>query len=135
MTTRGERNNNPGNIELGSNWMGLCPEQTDGRFCQFTDVKYGIRALAKIMLMYRMKGFDSVRTIIERWAPSSENNTNAYVAAVAADMGVDKDTDLDASDYSQLYPLVVAIIRHENGEVIYSKDQIDEGLALAGVVP
>lgn len=135
MTTRGERNNNPGNIELGSNWMGLCPEQTDGRFCQFTDVKYGIRALAKIMLMYRLEGFDCVRTIIERWAPSTENNTNAYVADVAKRMGVDPNIDLDTSDYSQLYPLVVAIIGHENGEMIYSKDQIDEGLALAGVVP
>lgn len=133
--TRGERNDNPGNIRHGSNWQGLAPTQPDPDFCTFTDAKYGFRALAKVLLVYRAKGFDTVRTIIERWAPSSENNTGAYVSAVAGYMGCDPDTHLDVSDYSQMYPLVCAITRHENGRNNYLRSTIDAGLAMAGVTP
>lgn len=133
--TRGERNNNPGNIRHGSNWQGLAGMQPDPDFCTFTDAKYGFRALAKVLLVYRAKGFDTIRTIIERWAPSSENNTGAYVAAVAHHMGCDPDTHLDVMDYSQMYPLVCAIVRHENGRNNYLRSTIDAGLALAGVHP
>ena len=69
---RGIRNNNPGNIRWGDNWKGLVPEdkRTDRSFCQFIDVKYGIRAIARILLNYRNregmkrvgnKGIDTVR--------------------------------------------------------------------------
>lgn len=133
--TRGERNNNPGNIRHGSNWQGLAAKQPDADFCTFTDAKYGFRALAKVLLVYRAKGYDTIRTIIERWAPSSENNTGAYVAAVARNMGCDPDTHLDVADYTQMYPLVCAIVRHENGRNNYLRSTIDAGLALAGVLP
>lgn len=133
--TRGERNNNPGNIRHGSNWQGLAAKQPDPDFCTFTDAKYGFRALAKVLLVYRAKGFDTVRTIVERWAPPAENNTDAYVAAVAGHMGCDPDTHLDAADYTQMYPLVCAIVRHENGRNNYLRSTIDAGLALAGVLP
>lgn len=133
--TRGERNNNPGNIRHGSNWLGLSEDQPDKSFCTFDDPMYGVRALAKILLVYRAKGFDTVREIIQRWAPSIENNTGAYVAAVAASMRVDPDTHLDVIHYDQMYPLVAAIIKHENGRNIYLRPVIDAGLALAGVEP
>lgn len=133
--TRGERNNNPGNLRKGSNWLGLASKQPDSDFCTFTDPKYGIRALAKVLLVYGAQGVDTIRTIVSRWAPSNENNTDAYVAAVAADMKCDPDTHLDVRDYTQMYPLVSAIIHHENGRVIYPRSVIDAGLALAGVTP
>ena len=50
--TRGERNNNPGNIRTGSTWQGLSLQQTDADFCVFTDPKFGIRALAKVLLLF-----------------------------------------------------------------------------------
>ena len=133
--TRGERNNNPGNIRTGSSWQGLSTERTDPDFCVFTDAKYGIRALAKVLLLYGQKGFDTVHTIVSRWAPSNENNTRAYISAVAATMKVDPDVHLDVRDYSQLYPLVDAIIRHENGRNIYPRPVMDAALAMAGVKP
>jgi len=133
--TRGERNNNPGNLRLGSNWQGLAADQTDPDFCVFTDVKYGVRALAKVLSVYQQKGFDTVRTIVERWAPENENNTAAYISAVASTMKVDPDTHMDVSQYDQMFPLVNAIIRHENGRNVYLRTVIDAGLALAGIVP
>jgi hypothetical protein len=133
MQTRGERNNNPGNIRHGEPWRGLADVQTDADFCVFIDPKYGFRAMAKVLLSYRLAGVDTLRGIIERWAPENENNTAAYVAAVAATMGCDPDVHLDVSDYTQMYPLVCAIVRHENGRNIYLRNTIDAGLALAGV--
>lgn len=135
MATRGERNNNPGNLRLGSNWQGLATSQPDDNFCTFTDVTWGIRALAKVLTVYQQKGFDTVRSMIERWAPENENNTAAYIAAVAGNMKVDPDTHLDVSEYGQMYPLVDAIIRHENGRNIYPRPTMDAGLALAGITP
>lgn len=142
--TRGERNNNPGNIRHGSNWQGLAARQPDADFCTFTDAKYGFRALAKILMLYQMRpgtpdvglvGVDTVREIVYRWAPPNENNTDAYVAAVAGHMGVDPEVHIDTRVYSQLYPLVCAIVRHENGRNNYLRSTIDAGLALAGVHP
>lgn len=131
--TRGERNNNPGNIRHGSNWMGLAKEQPDSAFCTFTDPKYGFRAMAKIIRNYNQRGLDTVRKIVTTWAPPSENNTAAYVSGVSGWMKVDPDTHIDASDPTQLGPLLDAMTRHENGRNIWPRSVLDEGMSLAGV--
>ena len=70
MNTRGERNNNPGNLRKGDQpWRGLADLQSDTDFCVFTDPKYGFRAMAKTLLSYGHEGFDTVRDIVHRWAP------------------------------------------------------------------
>lgn len=136
METRGERNNNPGNIRHGSPWLGLADQQPDKDFCTFADPKWGFRALAKVLLVYQQRyGLDTVQGIISRWAPSSENNTDAYVAAVAGRMGCDLNTHLELRNYTEMFPLVDAITRHENGRNVYPRTTIDAGLALAGIVP
>lgn len=133
--TRGERNNNPGNIRHGDNWFGLSDAQPDPAFCLFDKPEYGIRALAKIMLTYRGKGIDTVRKIVQRWAPPSENDTDAYIRAVAEDMGVSPDVVLDVRRRDVAYPLVNAIIHHENGRNMYRSSVINTGLDMAGVAP
>lgn len=48
----GLRNNNPGNIEAGSNpWEGQTG--SDGRFATFATPEHGIRALGKNLLSYQ----------------------------------------------------------------------------------
>lgn len=131
--TRGERNNNPGNIRHGDSWQGLAAAQTDKSFCTFTDVKFGIRAIAKIMLSYRNQGNVTCAAIISKWAPPNENNTTAYVQAVAANIDVEPTAVIDVRSYDTMMPLVTAIIKHENGRVQATQQQIDEGLALAGI--
>jgi hypothetical protein len=84
---RGIRNNNPGNIDRNTTkWQGMADDQSsDPRFVVFKTPQAGIRALAKILLTYQNHdGLKTVRGIIGRWAPAVENNTSAYVAAVAA---------------------------------------------------
>jgi hypothetical protein len=73
--------------------------------------------------------------MIGRWAPPNENDTGAYVRAVAASVGVGAEDEIDVHDYAILRPLTLAIIRHENGQQPYTDAEIDAGLVLAGVEP
>lgn len=131
MTARGIRNNNPGNIRHGpSKWQGMSDEQTDSEYIQFDDPVYGIRALAKLLKNYQDRhGLKTIRGIITRWAPPSENITESYVEHVARIVGVSPDAAIDVRE--NLVPMVTAIIKHENGEQPYTPDQISRGIALS----
>jgi hypothetical protein len=127
---RGIRNNNPGNIRHSDTvWYGQALNQDDPAFVQFSDPEYGIRAIAKILLTYQRDGLNSVQGIINRWAPPSENDTDAYVQAVCNGCGVASTSPIDVR--AELPGLIKAIIQHENGEQPYTDDQIDRGVALA----
>lgn len=135
---RGYRNRNPGNIDyVASNkWQGQIGKESGpgGRFAVFSSHEFGIRALAALLTTYQDRhGLRTLRGIISRWAPSTENKTSAYVAHVAALTGRDPDAVLDLHRYEDLRPLVVAIITHELGGQPYSAAVIDEGLRLFGV--
>jgi hypothetical protein len=141
MTTstpsRGIRNNNPGNLRRSNDpWQGLAEQQADSDFFIFKSPVYGIRALARTLIAYQDKhGLHTIRTLISRWAPTAENNTDAYIKAVTEESGRDPDQTLDLHTYADLQPLVTAIIRHENGQQPYTATQIDKALVLAGVEP
>lgn len=130
--TRGERNNNPGNIEKGQAWKGLNPDQSgDKRFAVFLTPEYGIRAIAKLLSNYQKMGFNTVRKMINRWAPPVENNTSAYVNSVTAAMGVGPDEPLDLiNDPAMMARMVQAIIGHENGRVSYDVATINNGISM-----
>lgn len=134
---RGIRNHNPGNIRRSSDpWQGLAKDQNDEAFFTFSEPKWGIRALARVLISYQDKhNLRTVRALISRWAPPVENKTSAYIEHVAFKLGVDADEPLDVHDYRVLRPLVEAIIMHENGQQPYSGAQLDSGLVLAGVAP
>lgn len=128
---RGIRNNNPGNIrKSGSDWLGKIDNGTDAAFEQFSHPVYGIRALARTLSNYqRIHGLNTVREIINRWAPPVENKTGAYIEHVASVLGVRPDEHIDVT--AHLVPLVTTIIRHENGVQPYSRSLIEQGVALA----
>jgi hypothetical protein len=141
---RGIRNNNPGNIRHGDKWQGMRAEQTDPDFVQFNEPEDGIRALCKVLLTYfngkpatngrpAVPGINTVRQIIARWAPPSENDTGAYVASVARALRVEADQPIVLTDRAVMLPLVRAIIAHENGMSPYSAEQMNVGLSRAGI--
>ena len=129
---RGIRNNNPGNIKKNNvDWDGLSEEQTDNTFFQFTDPIYGIRALTKILLTYRHKyNLKNVWAIINRYAPPSENDTEAYKNFVTKKTGLNMLEEIDNSVEAYL-PVVKAIILMENGEQPYDDEIILQGMNLA----
>ena len=135
--TRGIRNSNPGNIRKSKDkWQGLADSQPDSAFFTFKGPEWGIRALARVVIKYQDDyGLNTVRGIIDRWAPPVENDTDAYIRAVAKSMGVGPDEAINVQDYAVLKPLTVAIIAHENAGYRYPDAMVDKGLALAGVMP
>ena len=88
----------------------------------------GIRALMKILLTYRFthKKTD-VDSIISRWAPPSENDTNAYIDFVCKEINVNPMDKLDNSIEHYL-PLVKSIIRMENAKQPYDEELLVEGM-------
>lgn len=128
---RGVRNNNPGNIEAGSNsWEGQTG--SDGRFATFASPEHGIRALGKNLLSYQRQGYDTVSEIVNRWAPAKDgNNTEAYIAALCKQLSVNPDDQLNMSDINTLRQLCAGIIQHENGKQPYSEDQLNTGVSAA----
>lgn len=140
--SRGERNNNPGNIDYldpPHAWQGqvgleLVPEGKtySPRFGRYDCAENGIAAIAKQLLVYlRKHGCDTPRELLLRWAPPSENATTAYVLDLAAVLGVDPDTVIDLEDPATLAVTVRCIIRHENGRCLYDPATIAAACQLA----
>lgn len=136
MTPRGIRLNNPGNIRLSRTlWQGEAGAQNDPEFISFAEPMWGLRAIARILSTYQRNGLDTVRKMVGRWAPPSENNTDAYVRAVARGMGVDPDASVDLRTPGHMVNMILAIVLHENGEQPYDLNIIEHAVGLAqGVV-
>ncbi|HIV44718.1 MAG TPA: phage tail tape measure protein [Candidatus Parasutterella gallistercoris] len=113
--SRGLRNNNPGNIRPVSR-----NQANDGAFTIYRTPEEGWGALGKQLKAYANAGLDNVASIISKYAPSSENNTGAYIQSVTAGMSkrlgsdVGALTRLDLSDPRVLKALMQSITEHEN---------------------
>lgn len=114
---RGLRNCNPGNIRQSRiQWKGEIVPSQDESFCQFCDMAHGYRAMLKLLQNYRRKhGCQTIADMIHRWAPSIENNTNAYIIDVCRQMQMPSTYVIDINDRDSMCALAAAISRHENG--------------------
>ena len=120
MLPRGIRNNNPLNIRRSKDqWKGLADAQTDHAFCQFKSLEYGWRAAFYLLTRtyYHKYRLYTIRTIIRRWAPPGENNTEAYIANVSRLTGIDPDEPIGIpSERPSRWMMVgVAMAIQENG--------------------
>ena len=92
---RGIRNHNPLNIRRTGKdqWKGLAEAQTDRAFCQFKNLEYGWRAAFYLLTRtyYHKYRLYTIRGIVRRWAPESENNTRAYIENVSKLTGINPD--------------------------------------------
>lgn len=112
---RGLRDNNPGDLQPppGSSWQGTVG--VDGPFVIFSDTTWGLRALALDLINNVGEGYDTITTMISKFAPPSENNTAAYIASVSADSGIDPNDQL-GTDQDTITSLMRAIVNHELGD-------------------
>lgn len=140
MAPRGVRNNNPGNIDRTSTvWQGEDRSAQalagESRFAVFHEPQMGFRALVRTLLTYQRKyKLRTVRQLINRWAPPSENVTSAYVTQVATALGVDPDRNVYVTAPETAFQLAKAIARHENGGDFFDDATIWEGVKLAGLM-
>ena len=140
---RGIRNNNPLNIRHSADrWQGAREKQTDKSFVQFKTMAYGYRAAWRTLQTYydrfcqQNKPF-TVRNIIERWAPPTENDTEAYIQSVLKLSSIGGKENLlppaNTMGYGKLSRLIAAMAVVENG-MAYSQvdtEAIAQGYKLA----
>lgn len=120
---RGIRNNNPGNLRSAPNAVG-----NDGSFPIFNSPNDGLAAMSRQLQLYGSRGNDTPYGIIHTYAPSSENDSQAYINAVTKDTGFGAHEKLDLSDPAVLKRLMTAMIRQENGSQPYSESDINNGI-------
>ena len=135
MVPRGIRNNNPLNIRKGNNWKGERPHQKDKEFEEFESMTYGVRAGFKILRNY-MTGYggktaclNTVRLIVRRWAPPTENATERYIDFVAKEMGIQPTDTISFRDKKTMVNLVNAMIFVECGQRV-TRDIIESAYDL-----
>ncbi|MBV8159139.1 MAG: hypothetical protein JO278_15875 [Dyella sp.] len=127
---RGIRNNNPGNLNYVGQAGATREDDPNGRFAVFQSAEDGLRALSDQLRRYAQRGINSVRAIISRFAPPSENNTQAYIGSVSRRLGVESNAALDLNDPRLMHGLMDAIIRVENGRNPYSTEQLASASAV-----
>lgn len=131
MTSRGLRNNNPGNIRRdGTRWQGEVESSQDPDFKQFETMAWGYRAMFRCLnTYYRRYGLDTLRKMITRWAPPTENDTESYIRAVSEWSGVPQNGRITPTNRDVMIPIVEAMSRVENG-VAAQRPQVEAGWRL-----
>jgi hypothetical protein len=126
---RGYRNNNPGNLRISKSlWLGKVPleDNTDGAFEQFISMEYGLRAMMKLLIKYITKyGDEDVVAIVDRYAPSEENDTDNYVNTIIKYTGFGPYDDLKP-DKETIIKLVNAMCIQENGINKISQETLEK---------
>lgn len=122
---RGLRNNNPGNIRRSSDVFQGETASTDKAFKQFKTMAWGYRAMFCILRTYYLHyALHTIRQLIGRWAPSSENDTESYVWQVSDYSGIPADDPLTITDREQMIRIVAGMSKVENGREAVMSDVI-----------
>lgn len=129
--SRGVDNCNPGNIRQSKVfYRGEVLPSRDSEFKQFESMAWGYRAMFVLLDTYRQRyGLNTISGMISRYAPPSENNTAAYIAAITEWTGLSADEPLDTRSRKVMVPIVMAMSRIENGSPARCTE-VEEGFDL-----
>ena len=135
--SRGMRNNNPGNlVRTNETWKGKVPfsQSTDTHFEQFTELRYGIRAMMRDLISDIKKGKNTIQAIINEYAPAFENNTVVYINSVADALGISKTAPVELSE-DVILALAKIITRIENGKdaALATDKDYNDAIAILGI--
>ena len=132
-----DRNNNPLNIRTSNDtWVGA--KGSNAGFVKFSNPEYGVRAAAKNLYTSQEKhGNNSIADIITRWAPPGPpdyNKTDAYIAKVASDLGVDANADLGSlKDNPELTAKLIKSMAHQEGATVGADGKYTDAILKTGV--
>lgn len=117
--------NNFGNIRTSATiYKGEMIPSTSLAFKSFLTPEYGLRAIIVILQSYYKKGYTTIRQMINRYAPSSENDTASYINFISNFTGLSPDEDLAAIVFSSsVLELVKGIATNEQGANLYSYNE------------
>ena len=124
--TRGYRNNNPCNIRISTDkFQGEIQPSGDKEFKQFETMAYGYRAAFRVIRTYiNNYKCDTIRKIISRWAPKSENHTENYIRTVSERSGIPADDIVYPDNREMMVRIVAAMSFVENGREAEMADVI-----------
>lgn len=110
---RGIRNNNPLNI---SYVPGQGAAGSDGHFGVYRSQEEGIAASTRQLLLYQDRDhLNTIKDIVSKWAPPSENDTGSYIAGVSKQTGIGANDRVNLHDPKTAAAIVAAMAKHENG--------------------
>jgi hypothetical protein len=124
LSTRGIRDNNPGNVErTATRWQGELSQAEvaasgatwDAQFCQMDTPANGVRMIGHILRSYEARGLNTPRQLASTY---SKTDQAAYVQNMADAIGVQPDDPIDV--YAFLPALAQVIIQQENGSQPYA---------------
>ena len=103
-------------------WVGETGQKKG--FCEFQTKEHGIRAWLVLMRSYRRKyGCRTIRQIVTRFAPPSENNTERYIQYCAEGVMLDADCALTSlTDYAYLGKYMA---RMETGTAVTAEEILE----------
>ncbi|MGF1888848.1 virion protein [Photobacterium profundum] len=132
--TRGERNNNPLNIRESkgdtTHWQGERVTDDDKAFEEFTHVKFGFRAGARILKSYNRRGINTIHSIVHTFAPTNENDSDHYADMVSKWTGISKHLPINVNNNQTVTKVLQAMARMEVGKQ-YPFDAVRKGVELA----
>jgi len=107
------RNNNPGNIRWNPRIKGVVGKDARG-FAIFSSKFAGLAAMKSLLTGYIKKGYNTIEKILNRYAPSSDNNdTEKYIQFVAQKSKINR-SDIITPD--QVESLIPAMVKMETGK-------------------
>lgn len=125
--SRGLRNKNPGNLRDANNKTGLQGSGND-TMAVFASDRDGLAAMSRQLMLDAERGKNRIADYIEKYAPSSENNTAEYIKSVSKQTGYDPYESLDMHNPDVLAKLMNAMISVENGAQPFSYQDVWNGI-------
>ena len=116
--SRGLRNCNPGNIRQSkTRYKGERHPSRDSEFKEFESMAYGYRAMFVLLDTYsRRYGLCTIRQMLNRYAPPTENFTEGYIRFVSEKTGIAPDEIINTRAARDMVPMVAAMSQIENGK-------------------
>lgn len=110
--SRSWRNNNPGNLEYNEYTKSLGAVGSDGRFAIFPTEEIGENAQKRLLFYGKNYKNLSLTGAINRYAPKSENDTNAYIQSILKQTGLSEKLMKDYTPEEQ-NKIQLAMKKHE----------------------
>ncbi len=107
-----------------ANLGNIRPVGSNTEFLQTPTREQGIKDIDSNLLAYGTKhGINTLRGVISRWAPASENDTKSYVDTVSKRLSLDPDQKIDLTDPAIRHLIGAGIMLQEKGPQSIYKTQ------------
>jgi hypothetical protein len=134
----GIMSNNPLNVST-SGWKGEVGVQNNPqKEAIFVDTQHGLRAAALLLYTYyKTHGLKTIRTIINRWAPSNDpnahNEPNSYANFVGVQTGINPDAifELNAVNIKKIMKAMAIMEQGSKYAALIPDSEYDQGIQMA----